>query len=132
MSLLDKAAILAAADLPFEDVEVKAWGGTVRVRTLTGLQRAEWELGVAEKRKADPDAFRREFQSDFVSWCLVDESGARLFATGSDVEALAAKSGGVIEFLYDRANALNRVTEAAVEDLAKNSSPDPSAERSSA
>ena len=39
MSLLSAAEILAADDLPTEDVEVSEWNGTVRVRALTGAER---------------------------------------------------------------------------------------------
>ena len=47
MSLLSKEAILAAQDLPSEDVEVPEWGGTVRVRGLDGKGRDEYFMSQA-------------------------------------------------------------------------------------
>ena len=41
MNLLTKSAILGINDLKHEDVPVPQWGGTVRVRAMTGQERDE-------------------------------------------------------------------------------------------
>jgi len=43
LTLLTKDAILAAEDAVFEDVHVSEWGGTVRVKALSGLERDRFE-----------------------------------------------------------------------------------------
>jgi hypothetical protein len=43
-SYLTKDAILGADDLPFEDVQVESWGGTLPVRGLTRTQRDRLEF----------------------------------------------------------------------------------------
>lgn len=40
---LKAADLLAPRDLPYEDVEVPEWGGWVRVRTLTGGERGQYQ-----------------------------------------------------------------------------------------
>ena len=50
MSLLSKAAILAADDLPTIDIAVPEWGGSVRIRALTAGQREELEAEIIHAR----------------------------------------------------------------------------------
>ena len=50
VGLLNRSAILDAEDLKHEDVEVAAWGGTVRVRMMTGAERDEFRQMAAGAR----------------------------------------------------------------------------------
>ena len=43
MTLLNKSQILAASDRKTEDLEVKEWGGTVRISTMSASDRDKWE-----------------------------------------------------------------------------------------
>ncbi len=116
MKLLSKSAILGAEDLKHEDVDVPAWGGTVRGRVMTGGER---------------DAFRAAIQSDdgvpvgkfsvaLLAATLIDEAGTRLF-TMEEIDQLAEKSAASIDKPAAVAMRLNGLGGAAVEDAVKNS-----------
>jgi len=120
--LLSKDAILAANDLQYEDVHVPEWGGTVRVRALTGAERDAFEAKMAEARQKGMalGAALHNFRAKLVVRCIVDEQGKRLFSD-DDAKALGTKSGAVLDRLFDVARRLSGMNEDAVEEAAKNS-----------
>ncbi|HEX6682429.1 MAG TPA: phage tail assembly chaperone [Candidatus Limnocylindrales bacterium] len=128
MALLSKKDILAADDIRHEDVPVPEWGGTVRVRGLTGAQRSLIEATmVAAKGQAVTvrvDAFQT-LRERLVAACLVDEDGKRLF-TDVEVKQLGEKSGDVLTRLFNKAQELSGMDQAAVENMAGNSEAAPS------
>ncbi|TAA25392.1 hypothetical protein [Pseudoxanthomonas winnipegensis] len=115
MTLLSKGQILAANDRKTEDMEVKEWGGTVRISTMSASDRDKWEQDTygGEKPKVE------DFRARFVSLCLVDEAGARLFSD-KEVAQLGAKSVAALDRVFRAAQKLNALGETAVEDAAKN------------
>ncbi|WP_313274762.1 hypothetical protein [Stenotrophomonas sp.] len=115
MTLLNKSQILAASDRKTEDLEVKEWGGTVRISTMSASDRDKWEQDTygGEKTKTD------DFRARFVALCLVDEKGDRLF-TDKDVAQLGAKSAAALDRVFRAAQKLNALGEAAIEGAAKN------------
>jgi hypothetical protein len=117
MGLLNKSAILGAADLKHEDVPVPAWGGTVRVRMMTGAERDEFRTMAAQYEEGIPPA---RFAAALLALTCIDESGARVF-TLDDIEALEAKSAGSVDVPAAVAMRINRMGGAAVEEAAKNS-----------
>lgn len=123
MALLSKEEILAADDIQVEDVEVPEWGGTVRVRGLTGAQRSLIQGTVMAVRgqsvtvKADALA---AMQERLVAMSLVDGDGKRLF-TDKEVGKLAAKNAGVIARLFTKAQELSGLAEDSVDAAAGNS-----------
>ena len=115
MALLDKAQIVQADDLAHEDVEVPEWGGTVRVRTLTGAERDAFEaesFGEGGKQLAN-------VRARLVARCLIGEDGERLF-DDQTIDALGAKSARALDRVFAVASRLNGLTEADIEDLEKN------------
>jgi len=92
MGLLSKSAILAASDLKHEDVQVPQWGGTVRVRTMTGIERDEFRTAIASEGGIPVG----QFSAALLAATIVDESGARLF-TAEDMAALQAKSAASLD-----------------------------------
>lgn len=118
--------ILAAEDLPHEDVEVPEWKGvTVRVQGLTGTERDAFEArGVhLQQTQKDTEKRLRDFRSRLLAKCLVDpESGERLFGDG-DVAKLGGKSATVIVRLFRVAQRVSGMTDDAVDDAEGNSEP---------
>jgi len=116
MTLLSKSQILSAVDHKTEDLEVKEWGGTVRISTMSGSDRDKWEADTygGDKPKVD------DFRARFVALCLVNEKGERLF-TDKEVAQLGAKSVAALDRVYRAAQKLNALGEAADEELEKNS-----------
>jgi len=117
MKLLNKSAILGVEDLKHEDVFVAAWGGTVRVRTMTGAERDEFRTVIAsDDGKPAPGKVSAAL---LVATC-VDENGARMF-TADDMDALQEKSAPALDVLAEVAMRLNGMGSTAVSDAAKNS-----------
>lgn len=112
---LTKDAILGADDLPSEDVEVKEWGGTVRVRGLTATERDRFEFSLAAS-KDKPD--QTEVRAQVVGRCLVDGDGKRLF-TDKELSKLGAKNAAPVDRLFDKVRELSGMSDRAVEDAAE-------------
>lgn len=117
MTLLSKADILGADDLPTRDVEVPEWGGTVRVRGLTGQGRDAFEMKMASATKSGSSG-DVDFRASLVVRCVVDENGERLF-TDKEVAQLGRKSGAALDRVFDAVRDLSGITQSAKEDAAE-------------
>ena len=117
MTYLTKAEILAADDAKFAEVDVPEWGGKVRVRTISGTERDQFEEFASQANKGGRKFGVRGFLAALV---ICDESGKRVFDT-KDIEALGNKNQKPLDRVWDVASSLNGLSEAAVEDAAKNS-----------
>lgn len=99
--MLTRDSILTASDIQTRDVDVPEWGGTVRVRGLSGRARDAFELTLSEP---GPDGDRvpsvANVRARLLIRCLVDEAGTRLFAD-TDAYALGEKAGNVLDRLFD-------------------------------
>lgn len=103
--LLSREAILGQAEAGelHEDIPVPEWGGKVRVKALSGIERDRYERSILEEKKSGRFKTRLEgARAKLVVAAAIDAKGERLFSQ-ADVEALGRKS----------AAALNRVWEAA-------------------
>jgi hypothetical protein len=121
--LLSREAILGADDLPTKDVHVKQWGGSVRIRSLTGTDRDQFEadvLGARRLGQVSPGNVRARY----VSLCVVDAEGNNIFSA-ADIEALGRKSGEALDTVYQAVLSLNALSDDDVEELAGNSEPAP-------
>jgi len=117
MKLLNKAAILGAEDLKHEDVPVPAWGGTVRVRVMTGAERDEFRGAIATDEGNIPMG---KFSAALLAATCIDETGARLFDV-EDMDMLQEKSAAALDVLAAVAMRINGLGGGAVSDAAKNS-----------
>ena len=118
MGLLGRAAILAAEDRPFRDVEVPEWGGTVRIRSISGSDRDQFEAALLAARKHGADT-APNVRASFAAYCIVDEGGNRIFSEG-DIDALGDKSAAALERVFAAIQELNALSEADVAELEKN------------
>lgn len=115
-TLLSRSAILAADDLKHEDVPVPAWGGTVRIRVMTGAERDTFRLSIASASGVPVG----RFSAALLAATIVDESGACMF-TVADIDALQAKSAESLDVPAEVAMRLNGLGSKAEADAAKNS-----------
>lgn len=118
--LLTKEQILAADDLPTKEVPVPEWGGSVFVRTMTGIERDAMEAEAIVMRGESVEMNRENTRGRLLARAICDAGGNRLF-TDADAPALGKKSGAALSRLYDVASKLNRLTAADVDELSKNS-----------
>jgi hypothetical protein len=112
---LTKEKILAADDLGLLEVPVPEWGDSVWIRVMTVGERDSYENDWVQNKSKGVDNFR----SKFLQRVLCDEKGELLFAS-NETGLLAKKSARVMARLWDAAMKHNALTEADVEELAKN------------
>lgn len=122
--LLTKDQILNAEDTKSQAVNVKEWGGTVRVRMMTGTERDQFEREQYELMKIGK--MGDNMRARLVARCVVDEDGQQLF-TPDDVAALGGKSAIALDRIVKAISSLNKLDTETVENLAKNSDPSPGA-----
>jgi hypothetical protein len=110
--MLNRDSILKAKDLKTVDVEVKEWGGTVRLQTMTGHDRQEYYRSTAAK-----DGTPKNVMEALIVACAVDADGKPLF-TPADLFELSKKSAIAISRVFEAAAELNGLTQKAVDDIA--------------
>lgn len=118
MALLNKNQILTAQDLKTVDVSVPEWGGEVRVKTLTGTERDQYEAD-SVKIKGNRREMTGNLRARLIAMCAVDENGQLMF-TRADVMKLGQKSAPALERVFEAAANLNGMSEDDVEELAGN------------
>jgi hypothetical protein len=127
---LSREQILAVQDLTIEEVYVPQWGGSVRIRSLTALQRGRLEVSTLERKGRDADQNLIMLRARMVALSIVDESGTRVFSE-RDVESLNDKSASALETVFKAAMRLSGLSKEDVDELTKNSESAPSAASSS-
>lgn len=116
MALLNRDTILKADDLAYEEVEVPEWGGSVRVKTLTGVERDKLEASMVEQKGKHQRINAINFRAKLVALTVVDEEGYNVFAE-SDVKALSSKNSGALDKVATVASRLAGMSEEDVEEL---------------
>lgn len=119
---LTRDEILEAQDLPFEDVNVPEWGGTVRIAGLTAKASTEFStqmISMDAKGQVKAVKLSDNFMSDLLAKTIVDENFKPVFRK-EDIEALGEKSAKVVSRLTDVAMRLSGLGEEAAESAEKN------------
>ena len=122
MTLLSKNEIFAADDRRTEDVPCPEWGGTVRLRGLTGSERDEYEASMQKQVGGKPVQDLRNFRARLVQLSAINEDGTPLFEQ-NEVAALSRRSSVALSRLFDAACRLSGITDDDVEALEGNSEP---------
>ena len=118
---LSKEAILSADDKIIEEVEVSEWGGTVRLKSLTGAQRDKYEAAIVDMKGKDPKIKLEDLKVRLLALCIVDEQGDRIFGDSKeDLQALGSKNAKIINRLFERCQSICGMTTKDVEELEKN------------
>jgi hypothetical protein len=125
MKNLTRDLILKADDLETRDVEVPEWGGTVRVRALTGTERDSLEASTIEGKGKNKDVNLQNFRAKLCVRAIIDENGQRIFED-ADIVALGRKSSGALSKVYNAAAELSGISDKDVDELTKNSVSDQS------
>jgi hypothetical protein len=116
--------ILTQDDLPREPVDVPEWGGSIWIRTMTGIERDGFEAGLAEQSRSGKSKAEqmRNYRARLVVMVACDKAGVRLF-NDNQADALGAKNAAAIERCYDVAERLNLIGDQEVVAEAKKSEP---------
>ncbi|MGH7536939.1 MAG: hypothetical protein ACREMG_15385, partial [Gemmatimonadales bacterium] len=100
MTLLDRAAILAAPDIATELAEVPEWGGQVRLRGLSAAALSAVRIS-SDGKEADA------FMLAVLGASLTDETGALLFPGEAGQAELGTKNPAVLNRLFEVAARVN-------------------------
>jgi len=114
--MLSRDAILAAEDRSFEEVPCPEWGGTVRLRSITGAQRDSYEQSLVQQRGNSRQMNMRNARAKLIVLCAVDENGSPLF-TEQDVAALSRKNAKPLDRLFDACRRLTGLSDDDVDKL---------------
>ena len=119
MNYLSRDAILNVVDLDYEDVQVPEWGGTVRVRGLTGSERDKYEASVMQRKGKRYELVMADARAKLVALTVVDEEGNRLFSD-SDVKALGQKNAAPLNRIFSTSQRLSGLSNEDIEELTEN------------
>ena len=100
--------------LNYQDCEqrtVNAWGGEVRVRSMSVAQLFSFQA-LLNEAKATGDYSRA--QCVVASWCVVDENDRPLF-TEADVEALGNKSHRSLAKIFSAVVEMNTISDDSID-----------------
>jgi len=101
VALLTRDEILAVDDRSYEEVDCPEWGGTVRLRSITGAERDAYEQSLIQQRGNSRQMNLRNARAKLIVLCAVDEAGRRLFSGEADVNALSRKNAKPLDRLFD-------------------------------
>ncbi len=114
---LSREEILAAQDIETATVAVPEWGGSLRIKTMTGRERDAMEMAnFTAQRSTDLASNVANIRARLVARTAVDEAGHRLFSD-EDVVALGEKSGAALDRAFGVANRLNKLAVADIKEL---------------
>ncbi|OHV42179.1 hypothetical protein BBK14_11190 [Parafrankia soli] len=116
MAFLTRDAILGADDAAHVDVECPEWGGTVRLRSITGAQRDQFEQSCLLQKGKERRVNMRGARARLIALCAVDEHGGKLFGD-DDVAALGRRNAKPLDRLYDAATKLCGLSEDDMDEL---------------
>lgn len=120
VSLLTRDLILAAMNLPTKDVSVPEWGGTVRIRAMTGEERDSFEASMVTEEGEDRKAKFTNLRARFCAKIIVGENGRTPLFTEKDVEALGKLSAAALNRVFEAGRKLSGFTDKDVKELEGN------------
>ena len=112
---LSKEQILNSKDIKTIELSVPEWGGVVKIQTMTGEARQQFQEALNVPKGKLP----KNMMEALLVACLVDDRGGPLFSS-EDVAELAKKSSIVIQKVWESAADLNGLTDKSVKALEKN------------
>lgn len=131
---LSRDAILGIDDHSYRDVDVPEWGGTLRIRTLSGEEHEQFvqDLGLLDEGKASGAAILgRQARARLIYLAAVDAQGHRLFSHEDDIARLQGKNTDVLMRVCQAIMDLNGMGAEAAEALQGESEADRSGDSSS-
>lgn len=117
--LLNKDQIKSVSDLETQEVDVPEWGGTVRLKSLTGTERDRFEASVVQGQGRNTTVNMQNLRAKLVALSAIDGEGNPLF-TEEDVKWLGGKSAKALNRLFNAAQSLSGLSESDVKELTAN------------
>lgn len=117
-------AILAADDLPTEDVWVPEWNTHVRIRALTPDDRDTWEASmvILDAKGAPVGQNAKGMRARLVVRCIINpDTGERMFSDEDAAILGSRKNGTAVDRLYGACVTLSKLSKKDLEEAAGNS-----------
>ena len=124
MTVLGRDAILGAP-LKSRTIDIPEWGGSVRIKEMTAIEREAFEEAIISTNGTNPALNKGNIRGWMASFSLVDEDGNRLFSSADDVAALGKTSGTALTLVCSEIQEMNAIGEKEVEELAEDFVGDP-------
>jgi len=129
MGILTREQILEADDLKTEKVPVPEWGGEVIVRTMTGIERDEYDKSLISQRNEEEETYDDKSYLDnararLCAFTIKDENGNLVFSE-KDIIELGKKSALALNRVFAVAKRLNGFGRDEIEGMIKNSKTTP-------
>jgi len=109
--------ILSCDDIVKEELYIPEWKTTIWVKVMSGEEKDQWEASRFDKNGKPK---MEQLRARIVVQVAVDKDGKRLF-TNDDIAALSKKNANALERVMIAASKLNQISDAEIEELAKNS-----------
>lgn len=119
VNMLTREQILESNDIQEEIIEVPEWGGSVKVRGMTGVERDKFEASTFKGKGKNLQLNWQNIRAKLVASTVVNGVGHLMF-TDQDVAALGKKSAVGLDRVFEAGQRLSGITKEDVEDLAKN------------
>lgn len=125
---LTKDQILNASTRTYEYVNVPEWGGPIRLRSLTGKERDDFETSVQDDgprrggRKGKGNT--ANFRARLIALCAVDDDGEPLFSNRYEVSLLGEQSAKALQTVFDVCAAMNGFTDEDVASMVEDFEPE--------
>ena len=120
MAILTREKIIEIMDIQRELVSVPEWGGEVYVRGLNGSERDAFESSIVAMHGKKSSVDMHNIRAKLAAATICGEDGSLMFSE-ADVAALGKKSAAALDRIYNAATRLSGISEADVDELAKNS-----------
>lgn len=123
---LSKDMILGADDTVREVVFVKEWGGSVTVKSMSGVERDAFESTIntpitdAETGATTTSRNMENFRARLCAACMVNTNGKLLFPNPEDVVKLGKKNSKALDRVMSVAQKINGIGAKETEELVKN------------
>lgn len=125
VAYLSKTDILGADDLAYEDVDCPEWGGTVRVRAMSGTDRNAYQAACQVTRNGVSVFDYTNISAKMCRYGIVDADGALMF-TPQEIAALGRKSSAALERVGKVISRLSGLSDDSADEAGKDSEPTPS------
>lgn len=126
--LLTRKQILESSDVEYEVIDAPKWGGKVRIRSLSGHDRAKFEMAikpvVSENGKTGGKT--PNWRELLVAMSIVDADGNLIFEE-KDVAVLGKKDAGTLDKVVEAVMKLSGISQRDAETYQGNSETIPSA-----
>lgn len=119
---LNREEILKAKDRTYQVVKTPEWGGQVRVQSLSGSERDEFEESILGQKSKDGsrEVVTKNLRAKLVALTTVDKDGNRIFSQ-DDVTVLGDKNAAPLDRIFAVAQKLSGISKDDVEEMVKNS-----------